>query len=83
MELGGAANQAASARRKDITRARVTQIMDLLRLTPKLQQHILSIPQTIRQPSVTKRALRPADQLENHRTQVVQFKQLLGEGEGQ
>ena len=52
-------NQAEIARREGITRARVTQVMALLRLAPENREHILSMPETIRRPEITERGLRP------------------------
>ena len=37
---------------------RVTQIMGMLRLAPEIEQHILSMPETIRRPAITERAPR-------------------------
>jgi hypothetical protein len=51
LESGEASNQAAIARRDGITRARVTQVMGLLRLAPEIQQHVLSLPDMVRRPA--------------------------------
>jgi hypothetical protein len=40
-----ASNQAAIARQKGITHARVTQVMALLHLAPENQEHVLSLPE--------------------------------------
>jgi len=74
---GEAPNQAAIARRDGITRARVTQVMGLLRLAPEIQQHVLSMPEMVRRPAVTERALRPIAQLPQERDQLHAFQQLL------
>ncbi len=47
------ANQAEIARREGITRARVTQVMGMLRLVPELQEHVLSLPDMVRRPTIT------------------------------
>ncbi len=47
LESGQVANQAEIARREGITRARVTQVMGLLRLAPEIQEHILAMPQMV------------------------------------
>jgi hypothetical protein len=47
---GEAPNQVAIARREGLTRARVTQVMGLLRLAPEIHQHILSLPDRARRP---------------------------------
>jgi len=57
-ESGEIANQADIARREGITRARVTQVMGMLRLAPEIRQRILSMPDGIGRPSVTERMVR-------------------------
>ena len=77
LESGGVPNQAAIAHRQGITRARVTQVMGMLRLAPEIQQHILSMPDAVRRPAITERALRPIAQIENTRAQLDEFQKLL------
>ncbi len=52
LEAGEVRNRADIARREGITRARVTQIMALLRLAPEIQEHIQAIPDSTSQPAV-------------------------------
>ncbi len=59
LDAGEVRNQAAIARREGITRARVTQVMGMLRLAPVMQKHILAMPETTRPPETTERRLRP------------------------
>ncbi len=59
MEAGEVRNQADIARREGITRARVTQVLALLRLAPETQEQILTMSNTIRRPEITERRLRP------------------------
>lgn len=66
LESGAVANQATIARQEGITRARVTQVMGMLRLAPEIQQHILSMPNVVRRPAITERVLRPIAQLEDY-----------------
>lgn len=79
LESGEASNQAAIARQKGITRARVTQVMGLLRLAPEIQQRILSMPDAVRRPAITERALRPIAQLENATDQKAMFQELVSQ----
>jgi len=79
LESGRVRNQAEIARREGITRARVTQLMGLLRLAPEIQRHILSLPDMVRQPAITERALRPIAQMEDLAHQKAKFQELLGE----
>ena len=58
IDTGEATSQAEAARREGLTRARMTQVMGLLRLAPEIQQHILYMPDMVRRPSITERALR-------------------------
>jgi hypothetical protein len=80
LESGEVPNQAEIARREGITRARVTQVMGMLHLTREIQQHILSMPDAVRRPAITERALRPIAQLENARDQRARFEELLENG---
>ena len=77
LESGEAANQAEIARKEGITRARVTQLMGLLRFPPEIQQHVMGLPGTIRRSAITERALRPITQLENLTDQKVKFQALF------
>ncbi|MFC1573480.1 hypothetical protein ACFL6M_07790, partial [Candidatus Eisenbacteria bacterium] len=77
LEPGDAANQAEIARREGITRARVTQVMKMLYLAPEIQRHILSMPDVVRRPSITERALRPIAQIPVPTDQRHAFRQLL------
>ena len=76
LESGQVRSQAEIARRDGITRARVTQIMGMLRLDPGIQQHILAMPDLVRQPAISERALRPIAQLEDPRQQLAEFRSL-------
>ncbi len=76
IESGEVRNQAETARREGITRARVTQVMGMLRLAPEIQQHILSMPDTVRQPAISERALRPIAQIEDPKQQLAEFRGL-------
>ena len=58
LTAGEVSNQAAIARREGITRARVVQILGLLRHAPAIQHHILSMPRTVGCPTFSERVLR-------------------------
>ncbi|MFQ5741855.1 MAG: hypothetical protein ACE5JX_22905 [Acidobacteriota bacterium] len=81
LESGEEANQAAIARREGITRARVTQVMGLLRLAPEIQEHVLSLPDMVRRPAITERALRPIAQMERTNDQKARFQELVQQAE--
>jgi hypothetical protein len=59
LDAGEVQSRADIARRAGITRARVTQVMSLLRLAPGFQEQILTMSDTIRKSAVTERRLRP------------------------
>ena len=59
LDAGEVQNKTEIARREGISRARVTQVMSLLRLAPEFQEQILTMSKTIRKPEITERRLRP------------------------
>jgi hypothetical protein len=79
LESGEVRNQAEVARREGITRARVTQVIGMLQLAPEIQQHVLSMPDAVRRPAITERALRPIAQLEDPDDQVARLRELIGD----
>ena len=81
LDAGEVDTQAEIARREGITRARVTQVMGLLRLAPEIREQILALPRTVCRPSISERALRPMTQLPQARDQLRTFQKLL-EGSG-
>ena len=58
LESGQVVSQPDIARREGITRARVTQVMGMLRLTPEIQEHILSMPDATSRLLISERMLR-------------------------
>ena len=74
IESGEVRNQAEIARREGITRARVTQVMGMLRLAPQIQRHILSMPDMVHQPTISERALRPITQMGDPEQQLAEFR---------
>jgi len=81
LESGEASNQAAIARQEGITRARVTQVMGLLRLAPEIQEHVLSLPDMVRRPAITERALRLIGQLVTPQEQINAYQALAGKAQ--
>ena len=76
---GQAKNQADIARQEGISRVRVTQVMWLVHLVPEIQQHVLAMPETIRQSAISERALRPIAHLQDVTDQKVRFQELIGQ----
>lgn len=56
-----------------ITRARLTQVMGMLRLPPETQERILTLPDTLHRPPVTERAFRPIRTFTTSREQRREF----------
>ena len=72
LESGTIASQSQIARREGITRARVTQIMCMLRLAPEIRAQILSMPDAVHRLPVTERMLRPIA-IKSHHDQLREF----------
>ena len=79
LETGEVRNQAEIARREGIARARVTQIMGMLRLGSEIQERILSMPNAVRRPPFSERVLRPIETMSDPREQRREFQKLLME----
>jgi len=77
LESGQVANQAEIARREGVSRARVTQVMGLVRLAPEIQQRVLSLPDATRRPAITEQTLRPISKLPQEMAQLHAFQLLL------
>jgi hypothetical protein len=70
------ASRAKLAREFGITGPRMTQILNLLNLAPKIQDYILAMSPVDGQPPVSERSLRPIAQIKCHKKQVHVFNQL-------
>jgi hypothetical protein len=77
LESGEIVNQADIARQEGITRARVTQVMGMLRLAPDIQEKILTSPHSPHRRPVTERMLRPIGAIADHRDQLREFNKNL------
>jgi hypothetical protein len=75
LDDGEIASQAAIARREGITRARVSQIMSLLRLAPPLQRRILSVKANSGE-IIAERALRRLARIGDRTRQLEAFSQM-------
>ncbi len=76
---GVVADQADLARLGHVTRARLTQIMNLLSLAPDIQEAILYLPATERgRESIAERDLRPIAALADWRIQRVLWQNVIG-----
>ena len=77
LKSGEVVTQAAIARREGISRARVTQILGLLRLAPAIQHHILSMPTTVGRPTISERVLRSLTMVDDLQQQLHTFADIL------
>ena len=77
LDVGEVRNQTEIARQEGITRARVTQIMGMLRLAPEIRKRILSVPEIVGRPPITERALRPIKAVTDHCQQIAEFERHL------
>ena len=77
LESGQIATQADIACQEGITRARVTQVMGLLRLAPEIREKILTSAGTFQRRPVTERMLRPIGAIPDQRDQVREFHRFL------
>jgi len=73
LDAGEVDTQAEIARREGITRARVTQILAMLRLSPEIREHILAMPESVGRPAISERVLRPIVQIEDLKQQQAAF----------
>jgi hypothetical protein len=73
LDAGVVASQADIARREGITRARVTQVLILLRLCPDIQKAILAIRESPDPPALGEHVLRPIACLGSRRRQIAAF----------
>ena len=78
LESGKIACQADIARREGVTRARVTQVLGMLRLAPEIQNRIVTLPKSVRPSSVTERYIRPITAITDYHDQIREFQKLLG-----
>jgi hypothetical protein len=77
LESGKITSQAEIALREGITRARVTQIMGMLRLAPEIREKILSLPDILHRPPMTERMLRPIGAIANQHDPLREFHKFL------
>ena len=78
LESGIIASRADLARHLGISRAKITQILNLLKLAPEIQNSIAGLEETNERLRVlTERRLRPLVQCDDHSEQVNRFEALL------
>ena len=70
-------NRSELAKRYGLSRARVTQIMNLLDLAPEIQEHLLQLKDGKSVRALSERRLRALAQLRSHSAQVRRFSELV------
>ena len=76
LDSGAVASQADIARREGVTRARVTQVLMLLRLAPEIQKRLLAMPPPTERFAISEHLLRPFTLLADARRQLEAFTEL-------
>ena len=66
-----------SDRRDGLTRARVTQILMLLRLAPEIQERIFSMPKSVNPPRISELALLPIAVFDDKHQQLQAFADIV------
>ncbi len=77
LDAGEVLDQADIARQEGVTRARVTQVMGLLRLAPEIQEQIQSLTDITGRPPVTERLLRPIGTIADPHIQLLKFNETI------
>jgi hypothetical protein len=77
LKSGNVASQADIARQEGLSRARVTQVMGMLRLAPEIQERIFAPPENGSRRPITERALRAIATITNSRDQLREFQKLF------
>jgi hypothetical protein len=72
LEQGVVNSKAQLAKKEGITRARITQILNLLKLAPEIQSYLLSLTDAQAE-YFTEKKLRPITQIKDHKTQLKKF----------
>ena len=77
LDAGEIASQTAIARREGLTRARVTQILMLLRLAPDIQKAILGVADNPNPPRLPEKSLRPITRIQDPDQQAAAFADVI------
>jgi predicted XRE-type DNA-binding protein len=78
IEAGEYEGQADAARQLGLTRARLSQLMDLTCLTPQIQEEILFLERVDGTELTSERKLRPICQEQSWQEQLIDFNQVQG-----
>ena len=81
LDAGEVASQAEIARREGLTRARVTQVLNLLGLAPEIQERMLRLTKSTARPSFSEHTLRHIVSQAMPEQQLRAFREALAEAE--
>jgi hypothetical protein len=74
LDNGVVGNKAELARKESVSRARVTQILNLMNLAPEIRNYLMTIED---RKNLTERRLREIVKKTNHQLQLKRFRELL------
>lgn len=77
LSMGVAKNKAEIARIEGISRARVTQILNLINLAPEIRNYLKFTADQNDLNTLTERQLRKIAKIKNHQLQIEKFQKLL------
>jgi hypothetical protein len=77
LSMGVAKNKAEIARIEGVSRARVTQILNLINLAPEIKNYLNFTADQNDLKTLTERRLRKISKIKNHRLQIENFQELL------
>ena len=77
LSMGVAKNKAEISRIEEISRARVTQILNLINLAPEIRNYLNFTADQNDLKNLTERRLRKIAKINNHKLQIEKFQELL------
>jgi transcriptional regulator with XRE-family HTH domain len=69
-------SQAELARKTGVNRSRITQIMNLLKLAPEIQDYLKNLTDWLQIQYFTEKRLRPIIQVKDHQEQIRKFEEI-------
>ena len=79
LDKGVVSSKAELARKESISRARITQILNLLKLAPEIRNHLMTIEDEKDFKILTERRLREIAKIKNPLRQIKKFRELTNQ----
>jgi hypothetical protein len=79
LEKGAVKNSAELARKEGLSRARVTQILNLTKLAPEIRNYLMTIADRKDLKILTERRLREIAKIKDHLKQIRRFRELMNQ----